>query len=140
MPCCWSVPGWIGMSFWSTSSRRWDGSGTLTVSGPVMFVPSGTGIGWSGGPAHPGPRTVTTPDGNETLPDVRALRRFVTRWELVWHGFTISFFAVALGLVIVLFPDVSNLWVSVFVLIGSFTAAVAAMISSIKTRGEPPSD
>jgi len=65
-----------------------------------------------------------------------ALRRFVTRWEMVWHTFTLMFFAVAIALVVVLFPDVSNTWVSVFVLIGSFTAAMAAMISSIKTRGE----
>lgn len=65
-----------------------------------------------------------------------ALKEFVTRWEMAWHTATLLFFAAALIAVIVLFPDVSNLWVSIFVLIGSFTAAVAAMISSIKTRGE----
>ena len=65
-----------------------------------------------------------------------ALVRFVTRWEMVWHATTLAFFAAALVAVVVLFPDVSNLWVSIFVLIGSFTAAVAAMISTIKTRGE----
>jgi len=68
---------------------------------------------------------------------VSRLRRFVTRWELLWHGCTVGLFGVALLLVIVLFPDVSNLWVSIFVLFGSFTAAIAAMIASIKTRGEP---
>ena len=64
-----------------------------------------------------------------------ALRAFVTRWEMAWHTVTLIFFAAALVAVVVLFPDVSNLWVSIFVLIGSFTAAVAAMIASIKTRG-----
>jgi uncharacterized membrane protein len=61
---------------------------------------------------------------------------FVTRWEMAWHTATLLFFLAAIVAVVVLFPDVSNLWVSIFVLIGSFTAAVAAMISSIKTRGE----
>lgn len=55
---------------------------------------------------------------------------------MAWHAVTLSFFGVALVLVVVLFPDVSNLWVSIFVLVGSFTSAVAAMIAAIKSRGE----
>jgi hypothetical protein len=69
-------------------------------------------------------------------PVSRALVRFVTRWELVWHVATLAFFGTAIVLVVVLFPGVNNLWVSIFVLVGSFTAAVSAMIGAIKTRGE----
>ena len=64
------------------------------------------------------------------------LRKFVTRWEMVWHFSTVIFYIVALALVVILFPDVSNLWVSIFVLFGSFTAAVAGMIAAIKTKNE----
>lgn len=63
------------------------------------------------------------------------LREFVTRYEMVWHGVTVLAYLVALLLVVILFPDVSNLWVSIFVLFGSFTTAVTAMIAAIKTRG-----
>jgi hypothetical protein len=66
----------------------------------------------------------------------KRLREFVTRWELLWHASTIAFYVVALVLVVVLFPDVSNLWVSIFVLFGSFTAAVAGMIAAIKTKND----
>lgn len=62
------------------------------------------------------------------------LRRFVDRWEMVFHAVTLTFFGGALILVVLLFPDVSNLWVSIFVLLGSFTTAVTAMIAAIKTR------
>lgn len=64
------------------------------------------------------------------------LRKFVTEWEMVWHVATLGVYAAALATVIIVFPDVSNLWVSVFVLVGSFTTAVTAMIAAIKTRGE----
>ena len=63
------------------------------------------------------------------------LRAFVTRYEMVWHLATVAAFGLALLLVVVLFPDVSNLWVSIFVLFGSFTTAMTAMIAALKTRG-----
>lgn len=65
----------------------------------------------------------------------QALRAFVTRWELAWHAATLLFFLAALVLVALVFPDVSNLWVSIFVLLGSFTTAVTAMIAALKSRG-----
>ena len=65
-----------------------------------------------------------------------ALVKFVTRWEMTFHATTVALYIVSLSLVIVLFPDVSNLWVSIFVLVGSCTAAVAGMIAAIKSRGE----
>lgn len=64
------------------------------------------------------------------------LVRFVTRWEMAWHVGTVLAYVVALVLVVALFPDVSNLWVSIFVLFGSFTAATAGMIAAIKSRGQ----
>lgn len=64
----------------------------------------------------------------------RRLKRFIIRWEMWWYGVTIALYLLALGLVVVVFPDVSNLWVSVFVLVGSFTAAVSAAASAIKSN------
>ena len=66
----------------------------------------------------------------------KRLREFVTKWEMVWHASTVLFYVVALALVVILFPDVSNLWVSIFVLFGSFTAAMAGMIAAIKTKND----
>lgn len=63
-----------------------------------------------------------------------SLKRFIIRWELWWYGLTIALYLAALGLVVVVFPDVSNLWVSIFVLVGSFTAAVSAAASAIKSN------
>ena len=63
-----------------------------------------------------------------------ALKRFVVRWEMAFHATTLAVFAAALFAVVVLFPDVSNLWVSIFVLVGSFTASAAGAIAAIKTR------
>ncbi len=64
----------------------------------------------------------------------RSLKRFIIRWELWWYGVTIALYLGALALVAVVFPDVSNLWVSIFVLVGSFTAAVSAAASAIKSN------
>lgn len=64
------------------------------------------------------------------------LKKFVTRWEMAWHAMTVGLYLLAIGLVVLVFPDVSNLWVSLFVLFGTFTASVTAMIGAIKSRGE----
>ena len=63
------------------------------------------------------------------------LRQFVTRWEMTWYIATVMLYLTAVALLIAFFPDVSNLWVSIFVLVGGLTSSVAAMISAIKTRG-----
>lgn len=60
------------------------------------------------------------------------VKAFVTRYEMVWHYSTLAIYGAAIITVIVAFPDVSNLWVSLFVLIGTFTASVTAFISAIK--------
>ena len=64
------------------------------------------------------------------------VRKFARRWAMAWHCFTLLVFFAALVAVVVVFPDVSNLWVSIFVLVGSFTAAVAAMLSQITADDE----
>lgn len=64
------------------------------------------------------------------------LKSFVTRWEMAWHLITVAVYALAIFLVVAVFPDVSNLWVSLFVLVGTFTASITAMIGAIKSRGE----
>jgi len=63
-----------------------------------------------------------------------ALRRFVVRWELTWYVLTAVLYAAALVLVVLVFPDVSNVWVAVFVLLGGLTASIGTLISAIKTR------
>jgi hypothetical protein len=62
------------------------------------------------------------------------LKRFVIRWEMVFYAVTVAQTLTAIVLVVLLFPDVSNLWVSIFVLTSGFTAAVASAISAIKSR------
>ena len=64
----------------------------------------------------------------------KRLREFVTRYELGWHAVTVALFGLALVVLVVAFPDVSNTWVSVFVLVGSFTTSVTAMIGALKTK------
>ena len=62
------------------------------------------------------------------------LKTFVTRWEMAFHVTTVLIYAAAIVAVVVLFPDVSNLWVSIFVLVGTLTSAIVAMIGAIKSR------
>ena len=62
------------------------------------------------------------------------LKRFVVKWEMVFYAVTVFEALAAIVLVIVVFPDVSNLWVAIFVLMGGFTASVASAISAIKSR------
>lgn len=66
----------------------------------------------------------------------RSLVKFAQKWAMVWHIFTLLVFAAALVAVVIAFPDPSNLWVSIFVLVGSFTSAVAAALAQITTEDE----
>lgn len=56
-----------------------------------------------------------------------SLRRFVRRWRVPFGVVTVVLYAVALVLVVFLFPDVSNLWISIFVLFGGLTASMSAL-------------
>lgn len=63
------------------------------------------------------------------------LKRFVTRWEMtVWYAAAL-FGLGSLVCVIWVFPDVSNLWVSIFVLVTGFFSTIGSMIGAIKTKG-----
>lgn len=60
------------------------------------------------------------------------IRGVVVRFELPWYVFTVAFYGVALVLLVVAFPDVSNLWVSIFVLVSGFTASMGTLVTAIK--------
>jgi hypothetical protein len=52
---------------------------------------------------------------------------FIKRYRIAWAVITLAANALAIGLVVFVFPDVSNLWVSIFVLFGAFTASVTTL-------------
>lgn len=62
------------------------------------------------------------------------LARIIARWELPWAVGTVTLYAAALLLVVVLFPGVSNLWVAIFVLVGGFTDAMNTLVSTLRAR------
>jgi hypothetical protein len=51
----------------------------------------------------------------------------IKRYRITWAVITLTANALAIGLVVFVFPDVSNLWVSIFVLFGAFTASVTTL-------------
>jgi hypothetical protein len=51
----------------------------------------------------------------------------IKRYRIAWAVITLAANALAIGLVVFVFPDVSNLWVSIFVLFGAFTASVTTL-------------
>jgi hypothetical protein len=51
----------------------------------------------------------------------------IKRYRITWAVITLAANALAIGLVVFVFPDVSNLWVSIFVLFGAFTASVTTL-------------
>jgi hypothetical protein len=51
----------------------------------------------------------------------------IKRYRILWAVLTLALNALALVLVVVVFPDVSNLWISIFVLFGAFTASVTTL-------------
>lgn len=67
-------------------------------------------------------------------PDKHRLRRFISRWDLPFAMFTVALYGAAIPVLVVVFPDVSNLWVSVLVLFSGFTASVSALATLLKER------
>jgi len=51
----------------------------------------------------------------------------IKRYRLAWAVLTLTLNAVAILLVVFVFPDVSNLWISIFVLFAAFTASVTTL-------------
>jgi hypothetical protein len=62
------------------------------------------------------------------------LRHFIARWELPFAVATVLLYACAIPFVFILFPDISNLWVSLLVLFSGFTASLTALASLLKER------
>jgi hypothetical protein len=60
-------------------------------------------------------------------PHPSKLVAFIKRYRIAWAVITLALNAVALVLVVVVFPDVSNLWISIFVLFGAFTASATTL-------------
>ena len=52
---------------------------------------------------------------------------FIKRYRVAWAVITMMLNLLAIVLVIFVFPDVSNLWVSIFVLFSGFTASVSTL-------------
>jgi hypothetical protein len=63
----------------------------------------------------------------------RRAKALIIRWELWWYGVTALLYFVAIPTTILLFPNVSNLWLSVLVLLGGFAGAVGSTASAIKS-------
>jgi hypothetical protein len=51
----------------------------------------------------------------------------IKRYRISWAVVTLAANALAILVVVFVFPDVSNLWVSIFVLFGAFTASVTTL-------------
>lgn len=62
------------------------------------------------------------------------VRAFVARWDLPFAVFTVVLYTVMLPVLVLVFPDVSNLWVSIFVIVGTWTSAVSALATLLKER------
>lgn len=62
---------------------------------------------------------------------MRGLSTVVKRYIITWHIVTVILYLLAVGAVVLVFPDVSNLWVSIFVLVSGFTASVGALAAAL---------
>jgi hypothetical protein len=60
-------------------------------------------------------------------PHPSKLVAFIKRYRIAWAVITLLLNACALALVAFVFPDVSNLWVSIFVLFGALSASVTTL-------------
>lgn len=62
------------------------------------------------------------------------VRRFVAKWDLPFAAFTVGLYTLMIPVLVFVFPDVSNLWVSIFVIVGTWTSAVSALATLLKER------
>jgi len=65
---------------------------------------------------------------------------FIKKYRVAWAVITLLLNALALALVVVVFPDVSNLWVSIFVLFGAVTASVTTLAELLVSAEEAERD
>ena len=62
----------------------------------------------------------------------QAIRKFVAKWDLPFAILTVVVYTLMIPILIFVFPDVSNLWLSLFVIIGTWTSAVSALATLLK--------
>lgn len=62
------------------------------------------------------------------------MQGFIAKWEVPWAVLTTLLYLAAVILLVTVFPDVSNTWVSVFVLVSGLTASLTALASVLKTK------
>jgi hypothetical protein len=65
---------------------------------------------------------------------------FIKRYRIAWAVLTLALNATALVLVVVVFPNVSNLWISIFVLFGAFTASATTLGDMLVTAEDSARD
>lgn len=69
-----------------------------------------------------------------------ALVGFVKKWRVKFAVATVLLYAVAIAILVFAFPDVSNLWVSIFVLASGFTAGLASLADLLVSAEEAVRD
>lgn len=62
--------------------------------------------------------------------------RFIRRWRIPFALATVALQTGAVVLVVVVFPDVSNLWVSIFVLVSGLTAGLTSLADLLVSAEE----
>lgn len=60
------------------------------------------------------------------------LRAFIARWDLPFAVATVLLYGAAMPVLAFAFPDVSNLTVSILVLLSGFTASVSGLAAMLK--------
>jgi len=68
----------------------------------------------------------------------RRMRRFVHDHIVAWSVVTVLMYALAIPLTFILFPDVSNLWISILILISGFTASLASLAAVLDDAEDDP--
>lgn len=62
------------------------------------------------------------------------LRRFVAKWDVPFAVATVVLYGAAIPVLVVAFPNVSNLTISILVLLSGFTASLSALAALLKER------
>lgn len=62
------------------------------------------------------------------------MKEFIAKWEVPWAILTVLLYVIAVLMLIFVFPDVSNTWLGVFVLVSGLTASLTALASVLKTK------
>jgi hypothetical protein len=69
-----------------------------------------------------------------------SLVSFIKRWRIPFATVTVLLQAAAIIAVVFVFPDVSNLWVSIFVLVSGLTAGLTSLADLLVSAEESDRD